>query len=96
MSELKILSYCNIIAKFPPLYLFAVVAQLVEHVIGNDEVTGSIPVNGSIFADIVQWQNTAFVKQERGFDSHSRLQIILRQVGQPSPKHRSRQRSAAE
>ena len=26
---------------------FAVVAQLVEHVIGNDEVTGSIPVNGS-------------------------------------------------
>ena len=23
------------------------VAQLVEHVIGNDEVTGSIPVNGS-------------------------------------------------
>ena len=47
MSELKILSYCNIIAKFPPLYLFAVVAQLVEHVIGNDEVTGSIPVNGS-------------------------------------------------
>ncbi len=27
--------------------LFAVVAQLVEHVIGNDEVSGSIPDNGS-------------------------------------------------
>ena len=27
--------------------LFAVVAQLVEHVIGNDEVTSSILVNGS-------------------------------------------------
>jgi hypothetical protein len=26
---------------------YAIVAQLVEHVIGNDEVTGSIPVNGS-------------------------------------------------
>jgi hypothetical protein len=26
----------------------AVVAQLVEHVIGNDEVSGSIPDNGSI------------------------------------------------
>ena len=25
----------------------AVVAQLVEHVLGKDEVTGSIPVNGS-------------------------------------------------
>ncbi len=25
----------------------AVVAQLVEHVIGNDEVIGSIPINGS-------------------------------------------------
>ena len=25
----------------------AVVAQSVEHAIGNDEVTGSIPVNGS-------------------------------------------------
>ncbi len=27
--------------------VFAVVAQLVEHVIGNDEVIGSIPINGS-------------------------------------------------
>ena len=26
----------------------AVVAQLVEHVIGNDEVIGSIPINGSV------------------------------------------------
>ena len=48
----------------------AVVAQLVEHAIGNDEVTGSIPVNGSIYyAKVVQWQNTAFVKQERESDS---------------------------
>ena len=29
------------------LHIYAIVAQLVEHVIGNDEVTGSIPVNGS-------------------------------------------------
>ena len=29
------------------IILFAVVAQLVEHVIGNDEVSGSIPDNGS-------------------------------------------------
>ena len=28
-------------------FLYAVVAQLVEHVIGNDEVIGSIPINGS-------------------------------------------------
>jgi hypothetical protein len=28
----------------------------------------------SFFAEIVQWQNTAFVKRERGFDSHLRLQ----------------------
>ena len=27
----------------------ALVAQLVEHVLGKDEVTGSIPVEGSIF-----------------------------------------------
>ena len=26
----------------------AVVAQLVEHVLGKDEVTGPIPVNGSV------------------------------------------------
>ncbi len=26
----------------------AVVAQSVEHVLGKDEVTGSIPVNGSV------------------------------------------------
>ena len=28
---------------------FAVVAQLVERVLGKDEVIGSIPINGSIF-----------------------------------------------
>ena len=28
--------------------IFAVVAQLVEHIHGKDEVTGSIPVNGSM------------------------------------------------
>ncbi len=28
--------------------IFAVVAQLVEHVHGKDKVTGSIPVNGSM------------------------------------------------
>jgi hypothetical protein len=27
---------------------FAVIAQLVEHSIGNGEVIGSIPINGSI------------------------------------------------
>ncbi len=32
------------------LRLCAVVAQLVEHVIGNDEVSGSIPDNGSEFS----------------------------------------------
>ena len=31
------------------LCLQAVVAQLVERVLGKDEVTGSIPVNGSRF-----------------------------------------------
>ncbi len=31
------------------MFPIAVVAQLVEHSIGNGEVTGSIPVNGSIF-----------------------------------------------
>ena len=30
-------------------------------------------------ADIVQWQNTAFVKQEHGFDSHFRLKKIMEQ-----------------
>ena len=30
------------------VFWLADVAQLVEHVIGNDEVTGSIPVVGSI------------------------------------------------
>ena len=30
-----------------PFNKYAVVAQLVEHVIGNDEVGGSIPPNGS-------------------------------------------------
>ena len=30
-------------------YLQAVVAQMVERVLGKDEVTGSIPVNGSRF-----------------------------------------------
>ena len=30
------------------VFQHAIVAQLVEHVIGNDEVTGSIPVNGSL------------------------------------------------
>jgi hypothetical protein len=29
----------------------AVVAQSVEHVIGNDEVIGSIPINGSILTE---------------------------------------------
>ena len=54
--------------------IHAVVAQLVEHAIGNGEVSGSIPDNGSI-AKLVQWQNTAFVKQERGSDSHIWLLI---------------------
>jgi hypothetical protein len=31
----------------PPEKVSAVVAQLVERVLGKDEVTGSIPVNGS-------------------------------------------------
>ena len=30
-----------------PLYKFADVAQLVEHILGKDEVTGSIPVVSS-------------------------------------------------
>jgi hypothetical protein len=32
-----------------PVHQWAVVAQLVERVLGKDEVTGSIPVNGSRF-----------------------------------------------
>ena len=40
----------------------AVVAQLVEHVLGKDEVTGSIPVNGSISGWIVKRSNTADCK----------------------------------
>ena len=32
-------------------YKSAVVAQLVEHVLGKDEVIGSIPVNGSSFVE---------------------------------------------
>ncbi len=42
--------------------LCAVVAQLVEHVLGKDEVTGSIPVNGSISGWIVKRSNTADCK----------------------------------
>ncbi len=38
---------CGSIPSRDILTLFAVVAQLVEHVIGNDEVSGSIPDNGS-------------------------------------------------
>ena len=30
-----------------PYHKYALVAQLVEHVLGKDEVTGSIPVEGS-------------------------------------------------
>ena len=37
----KISLWCIIV------FIQAVVAQLVEHVIGNDEVSGSIPDNGS-------------------------------------------------
>ena len=45
------------------VFVLAVVAQLVEHVLGKNEVIGSIPINGSKnLADIVQWQNTTFVK----------------------------------
>lgn len=33
-------------------FVFAVVAQLVEHSIGNGEVSGSIPDNGSVIKNI--------------------------------------------
>ncbi len=46
MSQNKLL--CLIVFEVV-VVLFAVVAQLVEHVIGNDEVIGSIPINGSSF-----------------------------------------------
>lgn len=39
---------CTILVQFFDVALKAVVAQLVEHVIGNDEVSGSIPDNGSV------------------------------------------------
>jgi hypothetical protein len=35
-------------------FLYAHVAQLVEHVLGKDEVSGSIPLVGSSFCDIVK------------------------------------------
>ena len=41
--------------RFPsPAYEPAAVAQLVERVLGKDEVIGSIPINGSIFFGIVE------------------------------------------
>ncbi len=41
----------------------AVVAQLVEHVLGKNEASGSIPDNGSRgLAEVVQGQNITFVK----------------------------------
>ena len=42
----------------------AIVAQLVEHVIGNDEVTSSILVNGSlhVFAKVAQLVEHVFRK----------------------------------
>jgi hypothetical protein len=41
--------------------VLAVVAQLVERVLGKDEVTGSIPVNGSTFCSeydekVLKWR----------------------------------------
>ena len=37
------------------LFIFARVAQLVEHVLGKDEVTGSSPVVGSIVEATLQF-----------------------------------------
>jgi hypothetical protein len=39
--------YVAVVAQLAPSLLLAHVAQLVEHVIGNDEVSGSIPLVGS-------------------------------------------------
>jgi hypothetical protein len=39
-----------------PLYTAADVAQLVEHILGKDEVTGSIPVVSSKKFRSKQWQ----------------------------------------
>ena len=40
----------------PPPNAFAIVAQLVEHLTCNEDVSGSIPLNGSN-ASIAQWQS---------------------------------------
>ena len=48
------------------------VAQLVEHVLGKNEVSGSIPDIGSRIvysgkqAGVAQWQSNAFVKRGSG------------------------------
>ena len=42
---------------------YAVVAQLVEHVIGNDEVSGSSPDNGSILRAVKLGRSRAKVAQ---------------------------------
>ena len=47
----------------------AVVAQLVEHVIGNDEVIGSIPINGSAKRQAILAQLVEHVFRKDGVPS---------------------------
>jgi hypothetical protein len=67
--------------------IHAVVAQLVEHVIGNDEVIGSIPINGSKkqLADVAQLVEHRFRKAR--VDS-SILSIGSKNYGIQSRKHK--------
>ena len=52
-------------------------SSVVECRLGKTDVESPILSNGSTKAKIVQWQNTAFVKQERESDSRFWLQIFI-------------------
>jgi hypothetical protein len=53
-----ILRVCNLGVWYPPfgyLGIFAQIAQSVEHILGKDEVTGSIPVLGLLKIFLVRF-----------------------------------------
>jgi hypothetical protein len=62
-----IVNYFCKIRKNTLVYLGAVIAQVVEHVLGKNEVIGANPINGSSLADVAQLVEHRFRKA--GVDS---------------------------